>query len=206
MFRVSFWQKAAIFSTALALGVFWVETFSFLRNDTVALSSKRVVVGKKSENAAPMDSEIFTPPQVDENNPAEFDPEGDYFPVGLPKELDDFDYLAIRNKNFDVACGNPNFGSRVAPTGFVAVGEGKHERANIATSLEIQDGRISFDSAGSKGRRYHFEGRFLIEGNFYTLDPDRDVIRGTLTVTEADGRKFETHVSFNWSIDLKQRC
>ena len=146
-----------------------------------------------------MTSEFFTPPSVDENNPDAFDPEGIYEPV----EVSEIKGFSIENKILDVDCDAYNFGDSTIPKLFVVT---KDDKVLDADVLRLGNGRLEFETENSGGVRYEFKGDFLVKGNFYTLDPKKKVVSGTLTKLFEGKKVSETELSFTWSIDLSCVC
>jgi len=153
----------------------------------------------------------FTPPQVDEDNPNAFDPEGIYSIVNKTKNvLPEIDSFMIDNKMLSVDCDDERFGSLVKATGGAklldpASTKEEYEFKNFS-HLKISRNTISFELEAGSNVRYEFSGAFNVKGNFYTLDPNKDVVTGTLTKFVGDKKVSEAEVSFTWSIDLTCVC
>lgn len=208
----------SIFVAAFLFGLAWVGVFRFFHGYLAADNSQAIApVAERQISEAPaepllsMDDPSFTPPQVDETNPEAFDPEGVYTVDGdLSPAFREFELFTINNKKLDVECDAKDFGSLIAPTGSV-IETAAGSTASAGRSLkfqriEIANTKIYFATEAVNGSRYEFEGNYLVNGNFYTLDPDAKVLRGTLSKFQ-DGRKVaETEVSFTWSIDLTCVC
>ena len=178
-----------------------------------------------------MDDKIFTPPQVDENNPEAFDPEGVYTVTGFLNpgeqwsegfsilqyvvkypEIESMTPLGlfIYNKKLDVDCDDEDFGKLEPPTGVLFVNNTKRETdEQIGFDIprfNISEGMIKFSTVEQNGVSFNFDGEFLVKGNFYTLDPKAKVLEGTVTRIENGKKVAETKVSFTWSIDLTCVC
>ncbi len=200
---------------AFLFGLGWVAVFGFFSgtgpiNTTENGLATDIEFARVVEQPAipvSMDSEIFTPPSVDENNPNEFDPEGTYS-TDADSDLD-FSFV-ISNKNLEVACDEKGFGDLVKPSGFVY--EGNLEKLTDGSAqfefstLQIEKDKIRFRTEEKNGVSYEFSGEFLVTGNFYTLDPDAKVLKGEL-VKKKNGETLESRTFvFNWSLDLDCVC
>gem|GEM_PF-1439100 len=213
-------EMSVVFAFALLLGVGWVGVFRFFANVFETPRPISEIYGRQIEPptaptlppdlpAVSMDDKIFTPPQVDENNSEAFDPEGIYTVKGFTNPgFSDVESILISNKKLDVDCDDAEFGKLVEPSGFVLFTNPKSgvESTLDIEALRISDGGLTFETDPRDGVRYSFAGEFLVRGNFYTLDPDTKVLRGTLAKFKDGKRVAETEVSFTWSIDLTCVC
>ena len=156
-------------------------------------------INSSSKQQLPMTSLEFTPPQVDEDNPDAFDPEGIY----EASENDLIKGFEIKNKNLQYDCDDARFGTLTDPKLFVT---DKNEIVYRASVLTIENAELSFVTETLNETKYVFNGDFLVKGNFYTLDPDKKVVKGKL-IKFVDGKKVsEADTSFIWSIDLDCVC
>jgi len=207
-----FLQISTIFVTAFLVGIAWVGLFYLLQYGTreaVFLTARPESVEKN--NLLPMTDEFFTPPQVDEDNPDAFDPEGIYTVTKITKPgFRDFDSIVINNKELNVDCDHADFGRLVKPNGLIFFRKPFSSLdGGSGTDIHdilISDGTIKFRTEPENGIRYEFVGEFLVKGNFYALDPDFTVLEGTLTKLVNDKQVAETRASFTWSIDLTCVC
>ena len=212
MSSTKFFQVSAIFIAAFLFGISWVGIFYLFQYGTrEAVFLTGQTESKKKTEVLPMSDEFFTPPQVDENNPKAFDPEGIYTVTGtISPVFDNFESIVISNKELSVDCDHVDFGKLLKPSGFIYFRTPKapDEAGSVADfrDLTIGNGLLKFQAISENGVTYSFEGEFLIKGNFYTLDPDAEVLKGTLTKM-VDGKTVaETEISFTWSIDLSCVC
>lgn len=208
-----FLRISAVFVLALFFGLGWVGVYEFFASDsqTPARTSirKHSSIVQDSPEFISIDDKSFTPPQVDETNPAAFDPEGIYTgPAKLSPSFDFFPTILINNKKLDVDCDHESFGSLIKPTGIFFAGTEDDPDAvqfKIET-LRISSGILSFRTERIESTAFGFEGKFLVKGNFYTLDPKKKVLKGTLKRFEDGKQVAETDISFTWSIDLTCVC
>lgn len=152
------------------------------------------------ESVLPLDHEAdkLTSPKTDETNEAEFDPEGTYFLLEEPTAaFIDFENFTINNKNLEVRPEQSNYGVLVSPSGFVQT-DRKFEFRHIS----IGGGEINFTTEPQNGISYEFTGKFLVRGNFYTLEEDAEVVEGLLIKKENGMKIAEDRVSFGWFITL----
>lgn len=144
--------------------------------------------------------EELTSPHVDEKNPEFFDPEGSYYlDESSSNDSDEFHYFDIYNKNFDVNVKDDRYGELIAPSGNLFAGDGS--KSYSFTSISISNGKLTFATETVNGVAYEFSGEFLIKGNFYTLDPNAKVLKGTLTKKINGKRSKLKELYFGWTID-----
>ena len=153
------------------------------------------------------EEENLSNPKEDENDPEKFDPEGRYFLIGESKGFENLYIFSIYNKNLDVDLDNERFGERLPPKGLIWLDDtdkgakdncDMHDYVDVP-HFDISDGKIRFVSKKTNGISYEFNGEFLVKGNFYTLDPDAKVLKGTL-VERKNGRQVaEEKVVFGWN-------
>ena len=180
---------ASTFIVALVITAFFVN----------ATLLGKVFSSNTKVESLPMTSLEFTPPQVDEDNPDAFDPEGIY----EASENDLIKGFEIKNKNLQYDCDDARFGTLTDPKLFVT---DKNDIVYRASVLTIENAKLSFVSETLNETKYVFNGDFLVKGNFYTLDPDKKVVKGKL-IKFVDGKKVsEADTSFIWSIDLDCVC
>lgn len=150
------------------------------------------------ESVLPIDFEEdkLSNPKEDENNPNFFDPEGVYFALDdLPDEFGGFESFVINNKKLSFDEKGNYLAQDIAPFGYVYDNK-KYE----FESLEIKNGKIRFQTKTIMGVNFSFKGEFLVKGNFYTLDENADVMKGTLTKELGDTKIVLHDVTFGWMI------
>lgn len=152
------------------------------------------------ESVLPIDfeEEQLSDPKKDEDNPEYFDPEGIYFALDdLPNEFKGFESFVIENKTIRLDEKGNKIAEDIAPKGYVYDSK-KYE----FESLEIKDGKIQFQTKTKNGVNFSFKGEFQVRGNFYTLDENAEVIKGTFT-KNLKNKKIVLHdVAFGWIIDF----
>ncbi len=172
------------------------------------------------ESVLPIDFEEdkLSDPREDETNKDMFDPEGQYTLVGdLPIGFDEFKFFSIENKKLDVDCDDKQFGEFIAPKGFIQLKESslKLDGSDLMTArsdyLEFQRINIGtrylqFKTARVGRTTYEFNGEFLVDGNFYTLAPDKSILKGEL-IKEVNGKMVAiANVEFQWKIAIDCTC
>lgn len=153
------------------------------------------------ESVLPIDyeEEKLTSPKVDENNPEYFDPEGKYFVLDdSGNELGDLSFIRIENKNFEVGAKDERFGAPINPKGSLAVNE---ENQYELEKINISDGKLQTETITKDGIKYEFTGEFVVKGNFYTLDENARVLKGTLTKKRNGEVISKDDVTFGWTLE-----
>lgn len=153
-----------------------------------------------SESVLPIDFEEdkLSDPKEDEDNPKYFDPEGVYFILDdLPDEFNRFESFVINNKILNSDEKGNYIAEDIALKGYVHDNK-KYEFERI----EIKDGKIQFQTKIINGVNFSFIGEFLVKGNFYTLDENAEVVKGTLTKKLGDKTVVLHDVSFGWMLDF----
>jgi hypothetical protein len=186
-----------------AFGVweFFFGNFNHSKQEIVNLQAEGIKFDiNDPESVLPIDYEEdkLTSPKVDETNAAEFDPEGFYYFLDEPpKGFEDLENFTINNKNLKGDVHSRDYGKLVPPSGYIQTGK-KFEFSKIS----IGDGNIFFETKEVTGINYEFNGKFLVKGNFYTLDEDAKVLEGVLTKRQNGKIVAESNVTFGWFIDL----
>ncbi len=205
--------------STLVFGLAWVGVFNlFFGNSFITLNhscpadnSVKVTEVEQTEeikfdindpeSVLPIDykEDKLTSPKVDEDNPEYFDPEGKYFLLDeTAEDFKDVSYLKIENKNFDVSQKDPRFGESIAPKGSVVIDDKKQIELE---KIKIADGKIKTESKEKDGIKYEFDGEFVVKGNFYTLDENAQVLKGTL-IKKRNGEVIaKGDVSFGWTLE-----
>ncbi len=203
----------AVGSAALLFGLTWVGVYQyFVGTNAVQPHTCFLTKTVKMENADSSKFDIGNPesvlpinfeedkltsPHVDEDNAAMFDAEGYYFVLDSDaKKVGDFEGFTINNKNFKVSANDKNYGNAVAPSGYVSA-----DKDYKFTKVSIGNGKIEFETEPINGVKYIFSGKFLVEGNFYTLDENAKVVTGTLTKIDGDAATSSKAVTFGWSLE-----
>lgn len=208
--------------TTLFLGLALVGTYQFFLGTSVPETSTCLAVNppdylltaeNNTETAENNDNQPLLPidfeedkltsPHADENNSDYFDPEGYYFFDGFPKGFEDFLYIKISNKNFDVAKTDEHYGDLVSLNGFVIL-DGKNRDKQIRfAEINVADGKLHFVTEAENGIKYEFNGEFLVKGNFYTLDENAKVLSGTLIKKSDDKIVAKNKLAFNWTLETE---
>jgi len=196
----------AIGAAAFFFGLAWIDVYDyFLARETKNDAVEQKPVDKIDFNINDPDSLLpidyeedkLTSPKVDENNEALFDPEGYYFILGdLPLGFEDFDVFAIDNKKFGINTNRERYMNFKAPSGFVET-----DKQYEFSTISIGKGKIHFHTAGINGVSYEFDGEFLVKGNFYTLDPEEKVLKGTFTKKKYNAVVAISEVTFGWFLE-----
>jgi hypothetical protein len=204
---------------ALVLGLAWVGVYNFFLKQSLNPQSgdfyKTVRVAEVETNefdindpdsVLPIDFEEdkLTSPHEDENNPKYFDPEGYYSFERPTKGFEDFFYIAVKNKNFDLPAEDERYGEEMPPRGHIIlrVAETSEVEYIDFQTIEIADGKMSFETISQNGMTYEFAGEFLIKGNFYTLDEDTPVLKGIL-IKKKNGRTVaKSDFTFRWILEI----
>ena len=202
--------NSAVGVAALLFGLAWVGAYQYFTQKTLGDEVRPAVTENlvrnnfdinNPESVLPInfEAEKLSDPKQDENNADYFDPEGTYFSITkLPEELRRFEAFVINNKTLEYDDKGSYEVKEIAPEGYV-YSNGKYQ----FESVTIADGKISFRTKEDSGVIYKFEGEFLVGGNFYTLDPNAEVVRGTLE-RHFDNEKIVVHnVMFGWMIDFE---
>jgi hypothetical protein len=199
----------------LFFGLALVGTYNFLFGNNITTNEAVVALQKdyavkcdlseSSEKLLPIDFEEdqLTSPKSDETNEAYFDPEGFYYFDGFPKGFEDFLYIRINNKNFDVAKTDSHYGDLVPLNGFVIL-DGKNRDKQIRfEEITAADGKLRFVTETEDGIKYEFNGEFLVKGNFYTLDENAKVLSGTLVKKADDKIVAKNNLTFKWTLEAE---
>ncbi len=206
----------AVGLTTLFFGLAWVGVYNFFGSNNLDTDQEIVKLQKTEvevvefdindpESVLPIhfEEDKLTSPHVDENNSEYFDPEGFYFFDGFPNGFEDFLYIKINNKNFDVAKTDNHYGDLVALNGYVIL-DGKNRDKQIRfEEINIADGKLHFVTETEDGIKYEFNGDFLVKGNFYTLDENTKVLSGTLTKKLDDKIVAKNDLTFNWTLETE---
>lgn len=88
----------------------------------------------------------------------DFDPTGSYYLEyeDLPKGFEDFEYLQIETRNYDVEPDSIDFGAAIPPTGRIVA----KKRFYGLRSVAISDTDIALETESVAGTRYRFAGKF----------------------------------------------
>lgn len=153
------------------------------------------------DSVLPLDHEEdkLTSPKSDENDTLYFDPEGVYFPLEeTTADFEDLSYIKIENKRLDVPAYDERFGDPIAPKGVVVI----DERQQLELSrIEIANGKMHTETKENNGIKYEFDGEFVVKGNFYTLDENAQVLKGTL-VKKRNGEVIaKGDIAFGWALE-----
>lgn len=205
----------AIATFTLLTGLALVSGFNFLFGNGCSitqqnnlLTAENSVVAVENDNVQPLlpidfEEDKLTSPHADENNPAYFDPEGYYFFDGFPKGFEDFLYIKISNKNFDVAKTDDHYGDLIPLNGAIILDtKNGDEQINFA-KINIANGKMHFETQEDKGITYEFDGNFLVNGNFYTLSDSVKVLQGTLIKKENGKTVAKKDLNFNWTLETE---
>jgi hypothetical protein len=132
-----------------------------------------VGLGRGNKNTTPQDAATFIR--------AKFDPFGGYALVGIaPNQFRDFD-------NFQIDLANkPISGEKLDIKGFVSLQSGKYFPVLSRVNLSLR--YLSFSSIENDQISYHFNGRFLKQGDFSKLPAETPVLEGVL-IKNINGRK-----------------
>ena len=231
--KIALYLSVAILT--LLSGLAWVVAYRFfLENETVpaaSLEAEKIEFDiNDPESVLPIDYEEdkLSYPKEDENNPEYFDPEGRYFVIGKISEgFEDFDSFFINNNKFDSECDSEDYGETIAPSGYIQLKTPLVEElppdldpAKISIyhteydnrdyleliGIKIEKGHIHFATKSVRGITYSFEGNFLVDGNFYTVDKDAKVLKGKL-VTMLDGYVIaESEIMMGWELEIICTC
>lgn len=208
-----FLLNLAVGSAALLFGLAWVGVYQFFTGTSAVrphtcFPTKTVKVEiadyskfdiNNPESVLPINFEEnkLTSPHVDEDNAAMFDPEGYYFVLDNDvKKAGDFEGFTINNKNFKVSVNDKNYGKAIAPNGYVSA-----DKDYKFTKISIGNEKVEFETAPINGVKYIFSGKFLVNGNFYTLDENAKVVIGTLTKIDGDAITSTENITFGWSLE-----
>lgn len=203
----------AVGVATLIFGLAWVGVYQFFLGQSNPPKQEVIEVQETEavnfdinnpESVLPLDFEEdkLTSPHVDETNEAEFDPEGYYFFDGSLEGFEEFQYIKINNKNFDVKPNDKRYGDLVSPNGFVILQNGKDADYIDFSKINIGNGKIQFETETAKGSSYEFTGEFLVKGNFYTLDENTEVLEGTL-VKKRNGEVIaKSNINLKWSLEI----
>lgn len=206
----------AIGVSTLVFGLAWVGVYNFFLNDSkaekplikpsIAVQEVKQIEDIKfdindPESVLPIDynEEALSDPKADENNPEYFDPEGTYLLSEKKKNFfSEFLGFTVKNKNFEADKKDQYYGELVSPRGYVNTTMGDFHFKQIYIANES----IYFETENIEGVRYIFDGKFLVNGNFYTLDENTKVVHGNLSkVSGAKGYEIK-NVTFTWTIDF----
>lgn len=200
----------AIGITTLLFGLAWVGVYQFFLGaeigPTTSRQAEKIAFDINDPNSVlPIDykEEELSDPKEDESNPKHFDPEGSYyFNDGMkPKGFEEVFYFDIYNKNFDVDPESESYGDLIAPTGTLAI-QGEDDTKFLSfKSISVEDGKLKFVTEAIDGISYQFSGEFLVNGNFYTLDADADVLKGELKRLENNKVVLLHNIVLSWTME-----
>lgn len=204
--------------SALLFGLMWVGVYQYFTEKTLGEEVQSVVVKQTEqlafditnpESVLPIDFEEdkLSDPKEDEDNPTYFDPEGRYYLLEDSKIFGDFFLFTIQNKNFEVTSDDERFGDFIPPQGTFLLEDtdkGKKDNCDMhdyfdIPKIKIEDGKINFITKKKDGITYEFKGEFVIKGNFYTLELDEKVLKGTLMKKKNGKIIAKEDLKFGWS-------
>lgn len=199
--------------TALFIGLAAVGVYQFFfgNSDQATYSNLKTVEKvdfdiNDPNSVLPLDYEEdkLTSPSVDETNEAYFDPEGHYhFLSEPPVDFEEFFYIAINNKNFDVEATDPKYGELTTPRGHAILQTENNQVQYLDfDKLSIGNGKIQFETETANGIKYEFDGEFLVKGNFYTLDEDTEVLKGTFVKSKNGKQIAKSDVNLGWNLEI----
>ncbi|NNF01040.1 MAG: hypothetical protein HKN25_18635 [Pyrinomonadaceae bacterium] len=206
----------AIAATTLLFGLAWVGVYQFfLGAENGPRTSRQFekvefdITDLDSVLPIEHDEEKLSDPKEDEDNPEYFDPRGFYFTNDLPKELKEFAYFEIWGDEYGILTGNRESDFSTV-RGSVLTENSNTETTDGASlllslkfeKLRIEDDSILFRTKTDEHTYYSFTGKFLVSGNFYTLDSEAKVLRGTLRKLKNGKILVETEVEFGWTHNI----
>ncbi len=197
-----------------AIGVAWIAVFRYFlesrsTSQTESIKMERSEFDINDPNSVlPIDfeEEKLSDPKEDEENLRYFDPEGRYYLLEESKTFGDFFLFTIANKNFEVESEDERFGDFMPPQGTLLLEDSDsgedgcemHDYFDIP-NIEIEDGKISFTTKTRNGISFEFNGEYLVKGNFYTLELEEKVLKGTLTKKKNGKPVAEEELKFGWN-------